>query len=363
MRKLLLLVFGILLFFSGCENKNSTTKSTQSEKINVGVLLPLTGNGALYGKYVKDGALLAISELNSTRYNVTIEDTKTTSKDGISSANKLILKDNVPIIIGPMSSSVANSVGKICQSKKVIMITTASAPSISTLGNYIYRIYPSDSYDGSFLAQQIIKQNLLKSIVIYLNNDFGAGMVKVFEETYKKEGGRIIDKFAFEPNQQDFTILVSKIKEKKIDNLFIIATQKEYISIINNMENINIKDIPIFTPVNIEDKVVTNAISSAMLNKIQYSKPVFDLDNNSTAIQNSFKKLWSKVYKEKPNIFNAYGYDSIKLIDKMITETKDNQYKATLDSFNELHGATGTYKFDKNGDVIRNFSLLKLKDL
>ena len=53
----------------------------------------------------------------------------------------------------------------------------------------------------------------------------------------------------------------------------------------------------------------------------------------------------------------------MQLIDKIITETKDTQYKATLDSFDKLNGATGTYKFDKNGDVIRNFSLLKLKDL
>lgn len=363
MKKFLVLVFGFVLLFSGCENRGSSANIDKSKKINIGVLLPLTGNGALYGKYVQDGILLAMSELNTTSYKLIIEDSKTTAKDGISSINKLILKDNVPIVVGPMSSSVANPVGKICQSKKIIMITTASAPNISELGDYIYRIYPSDSYDGSFLAHEIKKQKFKNNIIIYLNNDFGLGMAKVFEETYIKLGGKIIDKFPFEANVQDFSILVNKLKKEEFDNLLIIATQKEYINIINRMENLNIKNKPIFAPVNIEDKIVVDGISPIMLDIIQYSKPIFDLESNSTIVQNNFKKLWIKSYKEKANIFNAYGYDLIQLVVKTIEESQNHNYNQTLKSFTKLNGATGTYQFDKNGDAVRNFSLLKLKDL
>ena len=360
MKKLLILVLGILLFFSGCENKNSIKIK---KEINVGMLLPLTGNGALYGKYVREGALLAIKELNITKYNLIIEDTKTTVKDGLQAINKLILKDNVPIVLGPMSSSVANTVGKVCQSKKVLMITTASSPSISNLGTYVYRIYPSDSYDGHFLAKEIIKKKLLNSVVIYLNNDFGIGLSKVFEKKYNQKNGKIVNSFSFEANQQDFSILVNKLKKENFDNLVIIATQKEYISILNKMKSINIKNISIFAPVNIEDKVVANAIPSDLLELIEYSKPIFDLDNNMTAIQNNFKKIWFQTYKKEPNMFNAYGYDLIKLAHQIIINTKNDNYKEVLDSFTQFNGATGMYKFDANGDVIRKFTLLKLKDL
>ncbi len=365
MKKLLVLFLGTVLFFSACDRKHEKDNQSiyNAEKVNIGLLLPLTGNGALYGQYVKEGALLAVSELSSSRFNLIIEDTRTTAKDGISSVNKLILKDKAPIIAGPMSSTVAKSVAKICQDKKVVIITTASAPEIASLGNYIYRIYPSDSFDGSFLAHEIVKQSLSKSVVIYLNNDFGEGMVKVFEKVYKGVGAKVVAKFPFSPNQKDFSTLVSRLKGYEFDNFFIVATQKEYINIINKMENLNYTYVPIFAPVNIEDKTVVDAISSKMLNNIQYSKPNFDLDHNLTKVQNRFKDLWSKSFKEKANIFNAYGYDMVHLTNKLIKETKDGNYKATLDNYNALGGATGNYRFDESGDVVRSFSLLKLKDL
>lgn len=359
MKKILILVFLIIISFNACENKDSITK----KEITIGMLLPLTGNGALYGKYVREGALLAIKELNTTKYKVVIEDTKTTVKDGVFALNKLMLKDNVSIVMGPMSSSVANTVGKVCQSKKLLMITTASAPNISNLGNYVYRIYPSDSYDGHFLAQKVIEKKRLNSIIVYLNNDFGIGFTEAFTQNYERQNGKIVNKFSFEANQQDFSVLVNKLKKEDFDNLIIIATQKEYINILNKMESINIKNVPIFAPVNIEDKVVKNAIPSRFLDLIEYSKPVFDLEKNNSDIQNNFKKIWSQTYKEKPNMFNAYGYDLVKLINKIILNTEDKNYKITLDSFSQINGVTGMYKFDKNGDVIREFVLLKLKDL
>ncbi len=203
MKMLFILFFGIILFFNGCEKKDSSQKKIQ--KIKIGMLLPLTGNGALYGQYVKNGALLAISEINSSKFVLTIEDTKTTAKGGISSANKLILKDNVPIILGPMSSTVALVVGPLCQKNNRLMITTASAPEVSNIGNYSYRIYPSDSFDGQFLAQEIIKQNLNSSLIISLQNDFGIGMVDVFKKEYIKLGGKIVENISFSPNQKDFS--------------------------------------------------------------------------------------------------------------------------------------------------------------
>lgn len=360
MKKNLLILISIIIFlFSGCDSK----ESVKEKQVNIGVLLPLTGNGALYAKSVKEGALLAIEELNTSKYQFIIEDTKTTVKDGLFAMNKLISKNNVSIMIGPMSSSVAKAVGEKCQAKRVTMITTASAPNISTLGNYVYRIYPSDSYDGSFLAQEIINKKLFNSVIIYLNNDFGIGLSSVFQEVYEKQGGKVINKFPFDANQQDFSILVNKLKREKFDNLFIVATQKEYINIINKMYNLNITNIPIFAPVNIEDKIVVEGISSNMLEFIQYSKPKFNLEGNLTNIQNNFKKLWFKTHKEKPDIFNAYGYDLIKLTDMIIIKTENDDYHHTLENFRELNGVTGTYKFDKNGDVIRKFMLLKLKDL
>lgn len=362
MKKLLILFFSIVLFFNGCTKKEDSSKN-YFQKINVGMLLPLTGNGALYGKYVREGALLAISELNSSKFTLIIEDTKTTAKDGINSINKLITKNNTPIILGPMSSTVALAVGPIAQKNHRLMITTASSPSISNIGNYSYRIYPSDSYDGKFLAKQTIKQNFKNSLIISLNNDFGIGMVNVFTKEYIKLGGKIVKNISFSPNQKDFTVIISKIKQYSFDNFFIVATQKDYINIINKLENLNILDKPIFAPVNIEDKIVYKNISKEMLNNIQYSKPIFDLNKNLTKLQKKFKNLWFINHKDEPNIFNAYGYDLIHLANKIINDTKYKNYKETLDSYTKLQGVTGNYSFDKNGDVVRKFTLLKLKNL
>jgi len=353
----ILFLFSLILFFTGCERKNNN-------QTNVGILLPLTGNGALYGEYVLEGIELVTKNSNLENINIIIEDSKTTAKDGIFSINKLIKKDNIDILIGPMSSSVALSVGPIADKNNILMITTGSAPKISDLGKNIFRIYPSDSYDGKFLAKKIIENKLYNNILLYLNNDFGAGISKVFAKEYKGLNGKTVDKFAFEANQIDFSQIVTKISKLDFDNLLIVATQKEYVNILNKLTTFNIENKKIFAPVNIEDSVVKNNISANMLDNIYYSKPNFDLSKNDlTPLQTKFKKEFTDRYNKTPNIFNAYGYDLINLVIKIANDSKNENFTQTLKSYKNLNGATGSYSFDNNGDVEREFNLLKLKNL
>jgi branched-chain amino acid transport system substrate-binding protein len=143
--KILLLAIAVMPFvFLSCQNKQT---------IRVGVLLPLTGDIAVYGNAIKNGIELAYEEspIKET-LKLIIEDDKGETKSAITAFNKL-LSDNADVVIGGAMSSAAAAIAPIAQQEKTTLISpTATLPSLSNVGNYFFRLWPSDDYDGSIIA-------------------------------------------------------------------------------------------------------------------------------------------------------------------------------------------------------------------
>ena len=142
-----LVIFSFLTCFFSCKEDDS---------IKIGVILPLTGAASEIGNNILDGIIISseyYDSISSKKFSLIIEDSKLDAKQAISAANKLITVDKVKAIIGLASSTEALAVAPICEKNKIPMISsTASTPLLSTAGDYVFRIYPSDVYDGKILA-------------------------------------------------------------------------------------------------------------------------------------------------------------------------------------------------------------------
>jgi len=355
-----ILLFGLIfLFIASCGKKE--------EEIKIGVILSLSGNGAQYGKMILDGMNLAIrleNENSEQKFSLIVEDDKTEPRDGVSAVRKLINVDKVNIILGPIASSVALAVAPICQDNKVIMISpAASTPKLSNAGDYIFRIYPSDDYDGSFLADFSFNQlNTNKSSIIYLNNDFGIGLQNKFSEKYIELGGKVLTTESFPQGSSDFRNQLQKIKRDDSQVLFIIATVKEYATILRQMKELNINR-KIVAPVTFDDPQIIE-LAGNNAEGVFYSRPFFDPNAQDEVVKN-FVSAFEQEYNSEPSILHALGFDVVNL---MIREVNENgldidQIKSSLYDLEIFSGAAGKIRFDENGDVVKELQIMVINNL
>jgi ABC-type branched-subunit amino acid transport system substrate-binding protein len=110
---LISIIIAVLLVFSfGCAKK-------VDKEINIGIIVPLTGDAAVYGNALKKGLDLAVDEINKTggikgkKVSLIYEDSQADPKTAISAFNKLVTVNKVSLIIGDMFSSTTLSIAPL----------------------------------------------------------------------------------------------------------------------------------------------------------------------------------------------------------------------------------------------------------
>ena len=356
MKNRLLILLSLVLLL-GCSRKNE-------EVIKIGVILPLTGPAGEIGNSILDGINLAFENLPppERKFKLIIEDSKLDPKQGINAANKLISIDKVKTIIGLASSPVALAVAPVCEQNKVLMISsTASTPKLSESGEYIFRIYPSDVYDGEILADFAVnKLNAKTSSILYLNNDFGVGLRNSFKTNFTKLKGTIEKEEAFLSEDISFRTQLTNIKKSNSKTLLAIAIDMQYENIIKQIRELNIES-KILAPVTFDNpKIIQNLGDAA--NGIFYTRPLYDI-NSSEEIVQKFKNTYQTKFNSEPALLSAMGYDSFLVIFESLSKSKFD-FSLVLNYLysTEFSGASGKFKFDTKGDVIREIEIMEIID-
>src|SRR6185437_14349650 len=130
---------------------SAVTAANAQETIKIGVTQPLTGAFAASGNYVSQGTKIAEEEINKAggvlgkKIQLITEDNKSNPTEAVTTVEKLIGQDKVPLLIGAWSSTLTLAVMPKLEEYKVPMIVeTSSSGKITTSGNpYIFRISPT----------------------------------------------------------------------------------------------------------------------------------------------------------------------------------------------------------------------------
>lgn len=335
---------------------------TDSDKIGVGVILPLTGNRASFGQSSKSGIDLAFKELdiNNDIYSTQFEDSKGESKTSVSAANKLIATGS-KIIIGPISSSEVLSITPITEKNEVILFTPgASSPKISSSGPFTFRNVPSDIFEGSLMANFAFDSLGFNNIaILYNNSEYGNGVKTAFKDAFQKKGGQITLE-SFSDGANDFRTQLTKIKMLNPDAIYFVG-YLELGNMVKQASELGI-DCQYLTTAIFEDESILNSAANSA-EGIIFTSITFDLQNQSPrAIR--FIENYRKTYNKQPDGYAAVAYDAVYLIDEAIkiTATKNIPMNEAFHEIKDFNGLLGILNFDKNGDVILPIKLKTVKN-
>ena len=214
----------------------STGNQLAEGPVKIGVILPLTGDAAVYGEPAKNILQLAADEINAAggidgnSIELIFEDAKCGGPGGANAAQKLVNVDGVKVIIGGFCSSESLAAVPIAEAAKVAMISPgSSSPKLTGISPYFVRNYPSDSTQGSVLANIAYTDKGWKKVAfIQEQTDYALGVYTAFSETFTELGGTVTNE-EFPTETSDFRSIVSKVKGTNPDAVFL-STQTPAVS-------------------------------------------------------------------------------------------------------------------------------------
>ena len=345
----------------------SWTAGGCSREVKVGALISEHGGVGPYGQSVRKGLDLAADELNAAggHYTLIYKDPQTRAELGRQQVYELIEQEDVPVIIGAISSKVTLAVAPICEEEEVVLLSpSASAPSITDAGYYIFRNYPSDILEGTSMAEFARDLGLERVVIFSLDNVFGEGLERVFTAKYESKYRKVVKTFRLtEDGTNDFNAMVVEAKQLDPDGVYIIAYLADLAALLSEMHAANLQTVLLGTSSVVPLDVVRLAGADAS-QLLVYPRPAFDPESDHPNVR-TFVDAYRTKYGETPDLFAAHGYDALKLVDHAISvggRAAADVIKGGLEGLQNYEGAAGRTTFDENGDVVRYPRLFIIAD-
>ncbi|HEX9597919.1 MAG TPA: ABC transporter substrate-binding protein [Gaiellaceae bacterium] len=189
--------------------------------LRIGDVLPFTGDLAAYGANLDRAVRLGIGLQNaalkqtglSKKIKVSLvgsEDGQTAAAASVEAATKLVKSNHANVIIGEMASSATIPMAQsVTIPNHIVQISpTSSAPQITDIkdNGYLWRTYPSDTFQGKVLAQAVIDAfGKGATINVGARNDaFGTALKQLFVSRFTKLGGKVGVNISWNPDQPNF---------------------------------------------------------------------------------------------------------------------------------------------------------------
>ena len=339
-----------------------TTSVDAQDTIKIGVSQPLTGAYAASGNYVAQGAKLAEEEINKAggvlgkKIELIVEDNKSNPTEAVATAEKLIVKDKVPVMMGAWSSTLTLAVMPKLEEYKVPMVVeTSSSGKITVSGNpYIFRISPTSEMEAKAFQPLIAKLGIKKADFLNTNNDFGIGSATEFSKMLEASGVAIGRKEVMDPKATDFSAQLANIKTSGGDTLFVTTAVEQVTLILKQAKEQGVTARIISTGgSNSPDQLAAQAGDTANGSfHTVFFPPWFPDVTKNPDVSKRYMDAWNaKGYAVGGLTEGFRGYDGIHTIAAAIKLAGKAEPAAIVDALwkVEVKGVYGDIKFNKQG--------------
>lgn len=335
-----------LTALTGCGSNSSSSSKKDADKYYIGGIGPTTGATAIYGTAVKNGAQIAVDEINAAggingkQIEYRFEDDQNDAEKAVNAYNTL--KDwGMQMLVGTTTTAPCIAVAGKTASDNVFQITpSASSPDVLSSGNgNVFQVCFTDPNQGVASAQYIAENKLPTKIgIIYDSSDvYSSGIEEKFEAEAKTQGLNIVSKAAFTADSKtDFGTQLQKAKDAGADLLFLPIYYQEASIILKQADTMGYK--PKFFGVDGMDGILTvENFDTKLAEDVMLLTP-FAADAKDKTVQN-FVKTYKEKYEDTPNQFAADSYDAVYALKAAIEESKATTDMSASDMCDALKGA------------------------
>uniref|UniRef100_UPI0026ED987D ABC transporter substrate-binding protein n=1 Tax=Streptococcus merionis TaxID=400065 RepID=UPI0026ED987D len=339
------------------------------ETVKIGYNFELSGAVASYGNTEKNGADLAVEEINAAggvdgkKLEVISKDNKSETAEAATVATSLVT-EGANVIVGPATSGASAAATANVTRGAVPMITPSGtqdnlvfAADGKTVNDYFFRATFVDSYQGQLLSNYAADTLKAKKVVLYYDNssDYAKGIADAFKESYS---GEIVETLTFASGDKDYQAALTKIKGLDFDAIIMPGYYEETGAIVKQARDLGIT-APIAGPDGFDSPVFLEKAGAAATD-VHYLS-AFSTEGSEKA--KKFYDAYVAKYGEEPSMFSALAYDSVYMAAEAAKGASTSvDIKDNLAKLSDFEGVTGTMSVDKDHNVVKSAYVISFSD-
>ncbi|TIH17164.1 amino acid ABC transporter substrate-binding protein [Marinifilum sp. JC120] len=334
-------------------------------------------SGTLKGKYSdlgvqgRNGALLAVEEINAAdgidgrKIEFLVRDDHNTP-EGAVEADKELVAEGVPVIIGHMTSSQSMVAVREMKDSGVIYISpTTSTPWLQGIKDCFFRVIPTLTDLSKGLAEYSVDKLGTKRLAVVWdtsNKAFADSYKNIFVETFVQKGGELVGEASvgMQKGPVDWQTIVDELKKMKPDTVVMVTSARD-LAAFSQFCTLNKTDWTIMSSMwgYTKELIQTGGKSvEGILFVVHFAED----DPEEGYVD--FKQRFIKRFGWPPNFAAAFGYQAVLVFEEAVKRnggsTKGLAEVIPGIAFEE--GLIGPFEIDEFGDVVRTGHIVTVKD-
>lgn len=376
MKKFLCMMMAVLMVLAmaacGGEPANNGGNDTpDATTVKIGGIGPLTGAYANYGLSEKNGAELAVKEINEAggiagkQIELSYQDSQGESESAVNAYGKL-MDWGMEVSLGCVLSGENASVVAAARDDDVLLITPSGSADKCIDGNdKAFRVCFYNSYQGAAAAQYIKDNNMVDTVgILYQSdNDYSVGLYNAFVAKCGELGITIAETQTFTSSTNtDFSTQVSALVSSGVKLVFIPLYAEEASTFLTQAHGKFADDVYFFGADGLDGILGKVEQDTSLANNVLMFTP-FAADNPAENVQ-SFVKKYQEAYGATPDQFAADAYDAIYVIKAAVEKAGSTSGAALASALTSLtvEGVTGTMTWTADGNTNKPASAILYYD-
>lgn len=376
MKKFLCMMMAVLMVLAmaacGGEPANNGGNDTpDATTVKIGGIGPLTGAYANYGLSEKNGAELAVKEINEAggiagkQIELSYQDSQGESESAVNAYGKL-MDWGMEVSLGCVLSGENASVVAAARDDDVLLITPSGSADKCIDGNdKAFRVCFYDSYQGAAAAQYIKDNNMVDTVgILYQSdNDYSVGLYNAFVAKCGELGITIAETQTFTSSTNtDFSTQVSALVSSGVKLVFIPLYAEEASTFLTQAHGKFADDVYFFGADGLDGILGKVEQDTSLANNVLMLTP-FSADNPAENVQ-SFVKKYQEAYGATPDQFAADAYDAIYVIKAAVEKAGSTSGAALASALTSLtvEGVTGIMTWTADGNTNKPASAILYYD-
>lgn len=333
------------------------------DTLKIGVLLTLSGPGAVLGEQARDGFQLAadeIGEIGGMTTEIIIADDEQKPDIAANKARELVERDGVDIVVGPIFSNIAGAIVQPVTEGGAILISPNAGPS-NLAGAECNKAFFSVSYQNDqnheVMGAYAKSQGYDNVFLIAPNYQAGQDSLAGFKHSY--DGGVAGELFT-QLGQLDFSAELAQIAAMQPDAVFAFMPGGMGVNLVKQYRQAGLETIPFLSAFTVDESTLP-AQQDAAVGFFSGTNWAPDLDTEKNkAFVAAFEEKFGKV----PASYAAHGYDAAYLIDAAVRAaggTGDQEALISALEAAEFDSVRGDFSFGPNHFPIQDFYLAEVE--
>lgn len=340
------------------------TAAPEGEPIRIGMATSLSGAIALFGEANRDGAQLAVDELNASGgvlgrpVELIVRDDQAAPEEGVAQARDLVLSENVDVLLGPVSSGVGLAITEVSAENQIPYIVHTSNTEALTLDSfqpYMFSVVPNTGMEARAQGVDLADSEYTDWATIAPNYEFGQVQTGTFVETITglNPDVEIVEQQWPELGETDFQPFISAILASEPEAVYSPLFAGDLISFTRQAGDLGFFDEVYFTALYETDALQELGDEVDLEGIRAYSRCPFTID---TPQMTDFVANFQTEFDRVPSDWACMAYDAVHLWAGVVETAESTEGDAFVEAaegfeFTSLRGDTYIRAIDHQAAV------------